>query len=137
VRIVTTGVSNARGDMDLSREAFELLGDDGVRKMSWQLARCPASSGNLALQFQTGAHTDWTSFWVRNPRLPVAKVEVKSSRHSNFVALRRETDGTWNDDAGFGPGSFTLRLTATTGETAELTQPSFEPGGFVTTNAQL
>ena len=43
--------------------------------MSWQLAKCPASSGNLALQFQTGAHTDWTSFWVRNPRLPLATVE--------------------------------------------------------------
>ena len=123
--------------MDLSPEAFMQLGDDGVRTMSWQLAKCPASSGKLALQFQTGAHVDWTSFWVRNPRLPLAKVEVKSSKHASFVSLRRETDGTWNDDSGFGAGSFTLRFTATTGETAELTLPSFQAGAFVTTDAQL
>lgn len=137
VRIITTGVSNASGDMDLSPEAFQQLGDDGVREMSWQLAKCPASSGNLALQFQTGAHTDWTSFWVRNPRLPLARVEVKSSRHANFFALRRETDGTWNDDSGFGPGEFTLRFTATTGETATLTRSQFQPGEFVSGDSQL
>lgn len=137
VRIITTGVSNAPGDMDLSPEAFQQLGDDGVRAMTWQLAKCPAGNGTLALQFQTGAHTDWTSFWVRNPRLPLAKVEVKSARHADFVPLRRETDGTWNDDSGFGVGSFTLRFTATTGETAQVTRPSFDPGAFVTTDVQL
>jgi len=51
---------------------------------------------------------------VRNPRIPVTKVEVKSANHASFFELRRETDGTLNDDGGSGSGPFTLRITAWT-----------------------
>ena len=58
----------------------------------------------------------WTSLWVRNQRVPLASVEVQSANHSDFFMLRRETDGTLNDDGGFGEGEFTLRLTAVDGQ---------------------
>lgn len=144
VRIITTGVSNAPGDMDLSPEAYAAIHQvdpqgtsSNPRPMTWQLAKCPTTSGNVVLQFQTGANPWWTSFWVRNARLPLAKVEVQSARHASFTALRRETDGTLNDDQGFGEGAFTLRLTATTGEVLTQTFPGFQAGQLLTTELQF
>lgn len=143
VRIITTGVSNAPGDMDLSPEAnaaiYE-LDPQGTsanpRPMTWQLAKCPPT-GKIALQYQTGANPWWTSFWVRNARLPLAKVEVQGAHHAAFVSLRRETDGTWNDDQGFGEGAFTLRLTSTSGAVLTQTFSSFTAGEVVMTELQF
>lgn len=143
VRIITAGQSKSAGDMDLSPEAFDLLlGEDPMatpqnpRPMSWRLAKCPAN-GPMLLQFQTEANTDWTSFWVRNPRLPVSKVEVKSARHADFTALRRETDGTWNQDRGFGAGAFTLRVTSVNGDVVTQTFPGFSAGQLLETTIQF
>jgi hypothetical protein len=144
VRIITTGVSKAPGDMDLSPEAYAVLHQEdpqgtnaNPRPMTWQLAKCTPETGKIRLQYQTQANVDWTSFWVRSPRLPIAKVEVQSSKHANFTALRRETDGTWNDDSGFGAGPFTLRFTSTTGASVSQQFSSFQPGQLVVTEQQF
>lgn len=145
VRLITYGVSNTAGDMDLSPEAYAAIHEDdpqgtssNPRPMSWQLARCAGgSSASLALQWQTQANPYWTSFWVRNAALPLAKVEVKSSKHAAFFALRRETDGTWNDDGGFGEGAFTLRFTATTGEVVTADFTTFTAGATESTSVQF
>lgn len=143
VRIITTGVSKAQGDLDLSPEAFEalhLVDPQGTpanpRPMTWQLAKC-AAGANIHLQFQTQANPWWTSFWVRNPRLPVARVEVQSARHPTFTALRRETDGTWNDDSGFGEGAFTVRLIGPGGEVVSQRFDGFTAGALVPTAMQF
>jgi expansin (peptidoglycan-binding protein) len=136
-RVVTYGVANAAGDLDLSSAAFNQLSTGGYpRAMSWHLVTCPGEHP-VYLQFQTGAHVDWTSFWVRNPRVALARVEVKSARHASWFALRRETDGTWNDDGGFGAGAFTLRLTGVDDSTLEQTFPGFRPGEVLTGTANF
>ena len=143
VRIITTGASNAPGDLDLSPEAYQAIHQEdpmgtpaNPRPMTWQLAKCAAGS-TIRLQYQTQANPDWTSLWVRNPRLPIDRLEVQSSRHAAFFSLRRETDGTWNDDSGFGAGAFTLKLTGRGG--AVLTQKfdDFQPGALVPTAMQF
>ncbi len=54
---------------------------------------------------------------------------MKSANHANFFTLRRETDGTLNDDVGgFGAGPFTLRITGMDGQVLTETIPSFLPG---------
>lgn len=143
VRITTTGVSKAPGDMDLSPEAFQaihVVDEQGTpsnpRPMTWQLARC-AGSGPVLLQYQTQANTSWTSLWVRNARLPVDSLEVKNARASSFTQLRRETDGTFNADRGFGEGSYTLRLTGRGGVTATQDFSGFTPGALVETMMRL
>lgn len=126
-RVVTHGETHGPNDVDLSEAAYdELFGGEEPRLMTWQLTDCP-DTGPLRFQFQTGAHIDWTSLWVRNPRVALDKVEVKSARH-DFKPLRRETDGTLNDDNGFGEGEFTFRLTAVDGQVIEETFPKFSPG---------
>ena len=118
LRVVTYGETTTNS-IDVSPEAFALL-DSGEypRHMTWQLTNCPAS-GKAIYEMQSGAHEYWTSLWVRNVAVPVAKVSVKSKNHPAFVALRRGPDGTLTDDAGFGVGPFTLRVETVDGASFE------------------
>ena len=70
-------------------------------------------------EFQTGAHEFWTSLWVRNARIPLTRIEVKSTNHAAYVPLARGGDGSLTDASGFGKGSFTLRLTGMDGRSLE------------------
>ena len=120
LRVVTYGDTSSNS-IDVSPQANAIL-DSGEfpRSMSWWLAKCPAT-GNVMFEFQTQASEWWTSLWVRNARVPLAKVEVKSANHASFVALDRGGDGTLTDNSGFGKGPFTIRLTGIDQSTYEET----------------
>jgi hypothetical protein len=136
-RIVTYGATNEPGDIDVSPSVYDALNTgEYPRSMTWQFAKCP-DTGTLRYEFQTEANAWWTSFWVRNQRVPVTKVEVQSANHSQFTALRRETDGTLNDDSGFGEGAFTLRLTGMDGQVITDSVPSFSAGQLITSTQQF
>lgn len=136
-RVVTYGATHADGDIDVSRAAYDALNSgENPRRMRWRLTRCPGSEP-IHLQFQTGANPWWTSFWVRTPSVAVERVEVRSANHSSWFTMRREADGTFNDDGGFGEGMFTLRITAKNGATVEVTRPGFTAGELVRTNANF
>jgi expansin (peptidoglycan-binding protein) len=136
-RVVTTGDTHGPNDIDLSQTAFDAI-DSGEypRAMTWQLVECSAG-GTVEYQFQTEANPDWTSLWVRNSRLPVTSVEVKSANHADFASLTRGTDGTLTDQAGFGDGPFTLRVTAEGGQVLTDTLPAIDPGAVVASSGQF
>lgn len=115
LRVVTYG-DTSNNSVDVSPEAYAIL-DSGEypRAMSWQFAKCP-DTGKVMYEFQTGSSEWWTSLWVRNARVPLKKVEVKSANHGSFVALARGGDGTLTDNAGFGKGPFTIQLTGIDGQ---------------------
>jgi expansin (peptidoglycan-binding protein) len=138
VRLVTYGVSNAPGDMDLSPEAYDAIheNDPQGRPMTWQLAKC-AGPNNVFFQYQTGSNPYWTSLWVRNGKLPIEKLEVKSANHSSFFALQRGTDGTFTDGGGFGNGAFDLRVTGWGGVALMQSFSGFTPGELVESTAQF
>jgi expansin len=101
-RVVTYGVEAEPGDIDVSPSVYEALNTgEYPRSMTWQFANCPGDS-KLQYEFQTGANVWWTSFWVRNAKVPIEKVEVQSTNQPTFSELRRELDGTLNADSGFG-----------------------------------
>jgi expansin len=136
-RVVTYGVSNAPGDLDVSPSVYTALNtNEFPRSMSWKFAKCP-DTGALSYEFQTEANIYWTSLWVRNPRIPISAVEVKSEKHATFFALRREGDGTLNDDNGFGNGAFTFRITGMDGSVVTDTLSGFSPGELKPTSAQF
>lgn len=120
LRVVTYGDTTSNS-IDTSPEAFAQL-DSGEypRYMTWQLAKCP-DTGAMMYEFQTGSNEWWTSLWVRNARVPLAKIEVKSVNHASFVELDRGGDGTLTDAGGFGAGPFTIRSTGIDGQTVEET----------------
>ncbi len=110
LRVVTYGATTTNS-IDVSPEAFSLLNvGENPRDMTWQLAECPAT-GPVMYEFQTGSSEWWTSFWLRNARVPVAKVEVQSANHAQWTELQRGSDGTLTDGAGFGQGPFSIRTT--------------------------
>lgn len=118
LRVVTYG-DTANNSIDVSPEAFAIL-DSGEfpRAMTWQFTKCP-EGGAVFYEFQTGSSEWWTSLWVRNARVPLSKVEVRSANHASYVELERGGDGTLTDNAGFGMGAFTIRLTAIDGSAIE------------------
>lgn len=137
-RVVTYGVTNAPGDIDVSPSVYAALNTgEYPRSMTWQFAKCPADTGTILYEFQTEANEWWTSLWVRNARVPVTKVEVRRANESSFTALTRGSDGTLTDGSGFGAGAFTLRVTAMDGQVITDTQPSFSPGQIIVSTQQF
>jgi expansin (peptidoglycan-binding protein) len=115
LRVVTYG-DTTPNSIDVSPEAYQLLNvGENPRAMTWQFTECPAT-GPMLYEFQTGSNQWWTSLWVRNARVPIARVEVQSANHAAFVELARGGDGTLTDGAGFGQGSFTIRTTGVDGQ---------------------
>lgn len=115
LRVVTYGATSANS-IDVSPQAFSAL-DSGEypRTMTFQLAKCP-DTGKLMYEFKSGAHEDWTAFWVRNARIPIESVEIMGVHHG-YAAATRESDGSLVDARGVGKGSFSIRVTAVDGQT--------------------
>lgn len=115
LRVVTYG-DTSKNSIDVSPEAYSILNSgESPRTMSWQFAKCP-DTGKIVYEVQTGSSEWWTSLWVRNARVPIKKVEVKSVNHASFVELQRGSDGTLTDNGGFGKGAFTIQLTGIDGQ---------------------
>lgn len=115
LRVVTYG-DTAQNSIDVSPKAYDLLNSgEYPRTMSWRFAKC-ADTGKLSYEFQSGSSEWWTSFWLRNARVPLTKVEVKSVNHASFVELTRGSDGTLTYAGGFGAGTFTIRATGVDGQ---------------------
>ena len=136
-RVVTYGEEQGPGDIDVSPSVYEAIHrGEFPRAMTWHFARCP-EVGGLSYEFKTGSNPFWTSLWVRNPRVPLVKAEVKAKGDADFVTLERAGDGTLTDPSGFGDGAFTLRLTGLDGQVLEEELPGFEPGQLVPSKLQF
>ena len=136
-RVVTTGETQGPNDLDLSQAAFDAISQgEYPRKMTWELVKCPAG-GTVQYQFQTEANPYWSSLWVRNARVPIAKVEVKKGASSELVRLVRGGDGTLTDATGFGDGPFTLRVTAIDGQVITDAFPKLVAGTVVPSASQF
>jgi expansin len=137
LRVVTYGQSNAVGDLDVSPEAYALLnGGEFPRSMEWQLVRCP-DAGSIQLQYKDGSNPWWSSLWVRNPALAIARVEVRRADTGAYRTLELGGDGTFTDASGFGDGAFTLRVTAVDGSVVEIPQTGFAAGSVVDTGVNF
>jgi hypothetical protein len=131
LRVVSYGVSGTV--VDTSQGAFQLLDSgESPRAMTWQFAQCP-STGPMILEFSSNASDTSTSLWVRNARVPLAKVEVLSQNHPAWIPLKRENDGSLSDANGFGVGPFQIRVTGVDGQevTDSFSWPTTGLGGAV------
>ncbi len=136
-RVVTYGATNSPGDIDVSPSVYAAINKgEYPRNMTWQFVKCPVTDP-IQYEFQTGAHIWWSSLWVRNGRVPITKVEVKSKNHLQYYTLRRGGDGTLTDSGGFGEGPFTLRTTAIDGQVLQDTFSSFPTGQLIKSTKQF
>jgi hypothetical protein len=133
LRVVTYG-DTTTNSIDTSQTAYTALTEgEYPRGMTWQFAECP-DTGPMLYEFQTGSNAYWTSLWVRNARVPLAKVEVESKNHSSWTEISRGGDGTLTDASGFGEGPFKIRSTGVDGQQVveSFSWPSSIAGAFLT-----
>ena len=136
-RVVTYGVEQEPGDIDVSPNVFDAINEDEFpRSMTWEFAKCP-DTGALSYEFKSGSNPFWTALWVRNPRSPITNVEVQADGDAAYQTLARETDGSLVDATGFGSGAFTLRVTSMDGQVVTETLSSFSEGTLVAGDAQF
>jgi expansin len=115
VRVVDSCPGCAKGDLDLSREAFELLAPlaAGRIAIAWRVVECPVT-GPIAYRFKDGSNAFWTAIQVREHRYPIASLEARDAGGA-FHAIARADYNYFVADKGLGPGPYTLRVTDTRG----------------------
>lgn len=118
VRVVDQCPECARGDLDLSREAFERIAplSAGRVPITWHEVACDVS-GPLAYHFKDGANAFWTAIQVRNHRYPIATLEALVD--GAYRELPRLEYNYFVEEAGLGDGPYTLRVTDTHGQIVE------------------
>jgi expansin len=118
VRIVDQCPECQRGHLDLSREAFAQVATlaDGRVPVRWTVVACDVG-GSLAYRFKEGSSQYWTALQVRNHRLPIRSLELRSG--SGWVDLPRESYNYFVAAQGVGTGAFTVRVTSSDGQQLE------------------
>lgn len=115
VRITNECPECARGDIDLSEQAFAKLApiSQGRIPISWTYVPCSDIKGPIVYHFKDGSNPYWAAIQIRNHVQPIAKLEVKQG--SSFISLRRESYNYFIADNGLGSGPYTIRVTDTNG----------------------
>jgi hypothetical protein len=132
LRVVTYGTEDAAGSVDVSPSAYAALNTgEWPRSMTWQFARCP-DEGNLAYEFESGTHEWWFGVWIRNPRVPISKVEL-STDGAHWATVTRASDGTIQQSL---HGQFWLRMTAMDGQVITEKFASRPTGGGIVASSQ-
>ncbi len=118
VRVVDQCPECARGDLDLSPQAFQMLAPlaAGRIPITWHQVACDVT-GPIAYHFKDGANAYWTAIQIRNHRYPIAKLEALQD--GAYVNIPRLDYNYFVQESGLGPGPYTLRVTDTRGHTVE------------------
>lgn len=118
VRIVDQCPGCAKGDIDLSREAFGKIAplSAGRVEITWREVPCEVS-GPIAYHFQEGSNAFYTSMQIRNHRYPIAKLEAQVD--GAYVEIARKEYNYFVADDGLGDGPYALRVTDVRGHVLE------------------
>lgn len=118
VRVVDQCPGCAKGDLDLSPQAFQVLSplSAGRIAISWHEVPCTVN-GPIAYHFKDGANAFWTAIQIRNHRYPIAKVEAQVN--GAYVSIPRLDYNYFVQDSGLGDGPYALRVTDTRGHVVE------------------
>lgn len=118
VRIVDQCPECAKGDLDLSPEAFGKLSplSAGRVPITWHEVPCDVS-GPIAYHFKDGVSPYWAAIQIRNHRYPIATLEAQVG--GAYQPLERVEYNYFIESAGLGPGPYTLRVTDTRGHSVE------------------
>ena len=125
VKIVDECPECKLGDLDLSPEAFEMIGDpiDGRIPISWHLVN-PQKTDPITYHSKEGSTNEyWTAIQIRNSNAPISKLEMQEA-NGKWTELERKPYNFFVDSDGVGAGEHTFRITNTLGQTITET---FEP----------
>ncbi|HEY4059763.1 MAG TPA: expansin EXLX1 family cellulose-binding protein [Kofleriaceae bacterium] len=116
VRIVDRCPECAKGDIDLSPQAFDMIADHSAGRVgiTWHEIACPVA-GNLSYEWKDGASQYYFSIQVRNHRYRIAKLEASNDGGATFSTIDRLQYNYFVKSGGMGPGPYTIRTTDTRG----------------------
>jgi expansin (peptidoglycan-binding protein) len=136
VQVVDQCPECAKGDIDLSPEAFDLIADPAAGRVpiTWTLVSSP-SSGNVQYVVKDGSSQWWMAIQARQHRNLVTKLEVDVD--GTWVSLQRESYNYFVAPSGLGVGPFTIRLTDVHGEQLVHTGITLSPTVVQTTASQF
>ena len=111
VRIVDRCPECAPGDVDFSKEAFEMIAplSAGRVPIEWRITS-PALEGPIVYRFKEGSNQWWTAVQIRNHRNPIATLEYRDAS-GEFKQIPRTSYNYFVAASGMGPGPYTLRVT--------------------------
>jgi len=121
--VVTYGDETGTYDIDVSPEARTALHGETSYALTWRFVTCPTTAP-IYYNFdgRDWANTWYFRVWIRNSRVPVAKVEFKLGANA-WAAAEWQSDGAWQASGGDFKDGFSLRVTSLDGQTIEDTLP--------------
>jgi expansin len=137
VRIVDRCGGCASGDIDLSPQAFELIGDPslGSVPVTWQLVAADVK-GPIRYHFNPESNPWWTAVQVRNHRYPISSFEYLNAQ-GEFTVVERANYNYFVQSGGMGPGPYTFRVKDLYGHTLTDSMIVSAPGADVSGKNQF
>ena len=132
--MVTYGDETGVDDIDVSPQVDSALGGGAKRTLTWQFVSCPTVHPIYYTFDDRGWSNTWYfRVWVRNARVPVAKVEYQLAG-KGWASMNWQNDGAWEVDSRDFSAGFSLRVTSIDGQTIEDAIPgigTFDPNAGV------
>ncbi len=119
VRVVDKCPGCAKGDVDLSSEAFARISplSAGRVPITWHEVACDVT-GPIRYEWKNGSNAFYAAIQLRNHRYPIAKLEAKNAG-GTYEAIARVDYNYFVRASGLGTGPFDLRVTDTRGHVLE------------------
>ncbi|MFT3694970.1 MAG: expansin EXLX1 family cellulose-binding protein [Kofleriaceae bacterium] len=118
VRVTDQCPECAKGALDLSETAFDMIADHAAGRVSvtWHEVPCDVT-GPIGYHFKAGDTQYYTALQIRNTRYPIAKVEAMVN--GAYQDIPRKDYNYFVPDAGLGKGPFQFRVTDQRGHVVE------------------
>jgi hypothetical protein len=138
--VITYGQETGPNDIDVSPQAREALQGATNYTLTWRFVSCPTQNPI----YYTFDGRDWSNYWyfrvwIRNSRVPVAKVEYQLGG-AGWTEADWQSDGAWQAaSADFSKG-FSLRVTSIEGAIIEDALPgigTFDPDAGIASQANF
>ena len=135
--IENCGGACASGEIELSRSAFDAIAvlDEGRAQVSWRLVPCERE-GPISFSYERDSDHFWAGIQVRNPALPVAKLEIRYGSE-DWTVLERDGWDHFPVSGDLGSGPFDFRVTAIDGQQLLEEEVAYRPGGVVQGRGQF
>lgn len=138
VKVIDKCPGCAAGHVDLSKTAFEDIGDlsQGIIPISYSLAVDPQLPGPLTAKIKSGSSQYWLAVMIDDIGNPLARVQA-SSAGGGMHDLSRTSYNYWIAASGLGPGPFTIVVTDNNGHTAQFSGITLTTGTTQTTSVWM
>jgi hypothetical protein len=108
--VVTYGQETGPNDIDVSPEIDSALDGAASRTVTWRFITCPTTAPiYYTFDGRQWSNTWFFRVWVRNARVPVAKVDYRVGSGA-WATADWQTDGAWQASSVDFSGGFSLRV---------------------------